>query len=125
MMSALRTTRDRGLVLLALVRQNRAVPRRHWLPAAARARILDYALWLNEQISPLHSAEWAKGTPEDWAKESHDVAIDVVYKDVPADGDPPKLDSAYVHRAEPVVEVQLERAGVTLAEMLNRIFESP
>lgn len=49
--------------------------------------------------------------PEDWANESHDVAVKQVYRDVRADGDPPKLDAAYVYRAEPVVEGQLKRGG--------------
>ena len=84
-----------------------------------RARILDYALWLNEQVTPEHAAQWSKGTPEDWANESHNVAVDVVYKNVPADGAPPKLDQAYVDRCGPAVEQQLERAGVRLADILN------
>jgi len=83
-------------------------------------RILDYALSLNAKITPEQAAEWEKGTPEDWANESHDVAVNSVYKNVPEDGDPPKIDQVY--RCEPVVELQLERAGVRLAEILNRAF---
>jgi hypothetical protein len=85
-----------------------------------KARVLEYARWLNEQISPQQAAAWSKGTPEDWANESHQVAVNQVYKNVPADGDQPKLDAVYVRRAEPVVEEQLQHAGVRLAEVLNR-----
>ena len=88
------------------------------------ARILDYALWLNAQITPEQAAAWSKGTPEDWANESHGVAVEQVYRDVPADGAPPKIDAAYVRRAEPVVEEQLGRAGARLAETLNRLVGS-
>ena len=86
------------------------------------SRILDYAQWLNRQIQPEQAEAWAKGTPENWVNESHQVAVDVVYKGVPADGPPPKLDAAYIHRAEPIIEQQLERGGVRLAEILNRSF---
>jgi hypothetical protein len=79
-----------------------------------KTKILDYALWLNEQVTPEQTAEWSKGTPEDWA------AVEQVYRDVPEGGAPPKIDAAYVHRAEPVVEAQLERSGVRLAAVLNR-----
>lgn len=81
---------------------------------------MDYSLWLNEQIAPEQAAAWAKGTPEDWANESHRVAVEQVYRDVPEGGAPPKLDAEYVRRSEPVVEAQLERAGVRLAGILNR-----
>lgn len=83
-------------------------------------RILDYALALNAKISDLQAAEWQKGTPVNWANESHDVAVAVAYKDVPEDGDPPKLDQAYVDRAVAVIDEQLKRGGVRLAGVLNR-----
>ena len=46
------------------------------------------------------------------------LAVDIVYKGAPADGPQPKLDSAHLHRAEPVIEERLEKLGVRLAEML-------
>ncbi len=36
-------------------------------------RILDYALWLNGQIDTEEAKRWAKGTPREWANESHRV----------------------------------------------------
>ena len=85
-----------------------------------KTRILDDAEALEAKITPAQAEQWSKGTPEDWANESHRLAIDVVYKDVPADGDPPKLDQAYIDRAAPVIDEQLQRAGVRLAMILNR-----
>lgn len=51
-------------------------------------RVADYADKLNAQISPESAAEWAKGTPTDWANESHAVAVKSVYAGVPVDGGP-------------------------------------
>lgn len=67
--------------------------------------------------------ELAKGTPTDWANESHAVAIASVYKDVPADGPPPKLDQKYVDASGAVIDLQLQRGGVRLATILNGLFK--
>jgi hypothetical protein len=60
----------------------------------------------------------AEGTPIQWAEEAHDLARDVAYR-LPADK---VLGQDYVDLARPVVELQLLRAGVRLAKMLNDIF---
>ncbi|HEY2584453.1 MAG TPA: S1/P1 nuclease, partial [Tepidisphaeraceae bacterium] len=85
-------------------------------------RIADYADRLNSQITPEQASEWGKGTPTDWANQPHDVAVKIVYAGVPAGGPPPKLDQQYLDAAGPVVDVQLERAGVRLAAILNEVF---
>jgi hypothetical protein len=82
-----------------------------------------YAEKLNAAITPEQAAEWAKGTPIDWANESHDVAVTSVYKDVPVDGPPPKIDQKYIDAVGPVIDQQLERGGVRLATILNDIFK--
>lgn len=86
-------------------------------------RIAAYADKLGTEITQDQAAEWAKGTPTDWANESHALAVKVVYVGVPADGPPPKLDENYVETAGSVVDRQLERGGVRLATILNRIFQ--
>ena len=63
--------------------------------------------------------DWAKGGPESWANETHRIAVDVAYRDVPPDGPPPTLSKAYVDRATPVAVEQIKRAGVRLALLLN------
>jgi len=87
-----------------------------------RTRVLDFALGLNKQITTELAAQWATGTAEDWANESHAVAVSVVYASVQAKGPIPKLDDEYVARAEQSVDEQLERGGVRLAAVLNRCF---
>lgn len=85
-----------------------------------------YADTLNARIKPEQAAEWEKGTPADWANESHKVAVEIVYRDIPADGPPPKLDKPYVDAGGLVIEQQLQRGGVRLAMILNNVFkESP
>jgi hypothetical protein len=42
-----------------------------------------------------------------------------LYAGVSADAPPPKLEQKYVDEARPVVEQQLERGGLRLAEVLN------
>jgi hypothetical protein len=68
----------------------------------------------------------AKTDPDDWARESHVLAVKFAYvsaKDVPLkNGD--SLDQAYYERCLPIVEHQLQAAGIRLADLLNRLFES-
>lgn len=79
------------------------------------------------------------GTPDDWAWQSHILAIEVVYKRLsiptalvsfpasckvaPAEivNDKITVQAAYVKSVEPAVRLQLERAGLRLAELLNQL----
>ena len=81
-----------------------------------------YAELLNSAICPAQAAEWAKGTPTEWANESHALAVKNVYAGVATDGPPPKLDQNYVDAGGSVVNRQLQRAGVRLATVLNDVF---
>jgi len=69
----------------------------------ARRKILDAATPLEKEITAKERKEWAKGTPEGWANEAHAVAVKIAYKDVPADGAPPKLSKEYLEAAKPAV----------------------
>ncbi|WP_321471747.1 S1/P1 nuclease [uncultured Paludibaculum sp.] len=60
----------------------------------------------------------AKGTVEDWAWQSRDVARDVVYGLLP-EGRPASLGDQYFTKAVPATELQLRRAGVRLGRVLN------
>jgi hypothetical protein len=82
----------------------------------------EMATRLAASIDEKQAKQWLRADPVGWANESHKLAVDVVYAGVAADGPPVKLDAAYVERAQPVVELQLQRAGVRLADVLNRIF---
>lgn len=58
-----------------------------------------------------------KGTVVDWVMESHDIARDVVYRNLP---NSLEITPAYVDAARPVIHDRLLRAGVRLAVMLER-----
>ena len=71
-------------------------------------------------VTPADAASWAIGAVDDWAMEAFQVAKKDVY------GQPPlsitqvqHLDASYVGTAEMDVTVQLSRAGVRLANLLN------
>lgn len=75
---------------------------------------------LNSRITPAQKAQWTKGTVADWAMESQKIARDTAYKNLPS-GSPAELGQAYVDAATPVVEEQLEKAGIRLAAILNKL----
>jgi hypothetical protein len=74
---------------------------------------------LAKQVTAAQVKQWWTGTPQQWANESHAVAVQRVYSAVAADGPPPKLDRQYVTKSMPVVAEQVMRAGVRLAAILN------
>lgn len=76
-----------------------------------------YALRLDREITPGAFSAWQNGSPADWANESHAVAVQVIYGKLPHD--PGVLPDSYKTDALPVVDGQLERAGVRLAWVLN------
>jgi len=84
--------------------------------------VAEYGAALNERITDEHVKEWAAGTPLTWAVESWRIAREVVYAGVAPAGDPPRLEEAYVEKAQPVVEEQIQKAGVRLATALNLAF---
>jgi hypothetical protein len=88
------------------------------------------AATLGKQITPAQKAIWEKGAPRDWATESYRVAISVAYTlGSPAgcgsDPTPIALPSDYEAKAKAAASVQIERAGVRLALLLNRALETP
>ena len=74
---------------------------------------------LSELITPEKKKEWLRGRPSEWAWESHLAAVRVAYGALPA-GEPKALDEEYLRQARAVVEEQLVKAGVRLAELLNQ-----
>ena len=72
---------------------------------------------------------WSQGTPADWIGEAHRLAREVAYGALPgfacgtpAADQPIRLGKAYYQAARPVLALQLKRAGVRLAAVLNRAF---
>ncbi len=77
---------------------------------------------LAKEVTKAELTEWARGTPDDWAAQSYEVARGEVYAytssphcRLPAD----ELSSAYITTSKAVAAKQLERAGVRLAAVLN------
>lgn len=77
---------------------------------------------LESRITPQDQAEWQKGTIEDWVMEGHRLAQTVAYGDLSSD-DPAPINPEYERRADPAVERQLEKAGVRLASILNKVLQ--
>jgi hypothetical protein len=73
---------------------------------------------LESKITPQDRAAWEKGTIEDWALEGHRLAQTVAYGDLGTEN-PAPITPAYEQQADPVIELQLEKAGVRLAFLLN------
>jgi hypothetical protein len=101
-------------------------------------RVWDYQIMeshtKNEQVwlwditflaNPKMVVEWSKGSPEEWATESLDLAktayrfpgSQVLIKPGA------KLDSRYCAAALPVIQRQLAKAGIRTAWMLNQIYK--
>jgi S1/P1 Nuclease len=87
------------------------------------------AATLAQRITPENKATWEKGGPEDWALEGFQLAQSVVYTigskpGCASDPVPISLPSEYEKTAREVAAVQLEKAGVRLATLLNRALSS-
>jgi|GEM_PF-1813005 hypothetical protein len=73
-------------------------------------------------ITDTESRAWQAGAPENWAQQGYELARDQVYGKLP----PPDakgvyhLDAAYVDNGTSVVALQLHKAGLRLAKILNK-----
>jgi hypothetical protein len=76
-----------------------------------------YALQLARSIRPIELDQWRDGSAATWATESNDIARRLIYGAWPHG--PDALRGSYAETALPVVSVQLEKAGVRLAAVLN------
>jgi hypothetical protein len=75
-----------------------------------------YATQLTRKITQAELSQWSEGNPISWANEAHDVATSSVYGELQHAG---ALLDSYEAQALPIVNKQLERAGVRLAKVLN------
>ena len=76
---------------------------------------------LLKEIKPAQAKQWATGSPEDWQKEAFDIAVSDVYGNPPLSADKVQhLDTKYVDRVEKDIKLQLSRAGIRLAFLLNK-----
>ena len=77
-----------------------------------------FAAELESRITPRDQAEWQKGSIEGWVMEGHRLAQTVEYGDLSRDN-PAPITPAYEREADLVIELQLEKAGVRLAYLLD------
>jgi hypothetical protein len=83
----------------------------------------DYAAALDDAITQAQIDQWlAQSDPADWATESHKIA-QTVYGElsIPSHGTL-QLPGDYGTAHRPILELQLERAGIRLANILNEAF---
>ena len=76
---------------------------------------------LVSQITPDQKSAWSQGSASDWAQESFQIAKDQVYGKLPAPDSKGTyaLDPEYVQNSTQIAGVQLSKAGVRLAAILN------
>src|SRR5271156_3442674 len=77
-----------------------------------------YALRLIHSITAADLARWHQGTPIDWVTESHEIAEDIIYRQLLENS--AALPASYGAQMLPVVDAQLEKAGIRLARILNQ-----
>ncbi len=110
---------DRGGARVVLVDDGRRTNLREVWDDAAADELDDtreVAFDLARSISASERRDWQKGSPADWANESHAVAKSFVYRYLPRSG---VLTSGYESGAQEVMRDRLRRAGVRLAWILN------
>jgi hypothetical protein len=73
---------------------------------------------LERAITARDRSNWEQGSVQEWVMESHRLAQTVAYGGLHGAGTP-VLDRGYDDRAEAVIKVQLEKASVRLARVLN------
>jgi len=73
---------------------------------------------LESRITPRDQAEWQKGSIESWVMEGHRLAQTVAYGDL-SNENPAPITPTYEPQANAVIELQLEKAGVRLAYLLD------
>ena len=83
------------------------------------------ATTLAGRITPADEAAWEKGDTKSWAQEGFDIARAKVYTigskpGCTRDASPVSLPAGYDQTARDVVALQLEKAGVRLAAVLNQ-----
>lgn len=78
---------------------------------------------LSSDLTPERRWEWSQGSVAGWAGEAFHIAQENVYGPILRPHPGSALDAVqYKREAEPVVRLQIERAGVRLATILNEAF---
>lgn len=76
---------------------------------------------IRELITPARVREWTQGTMKDWTWDTHIAAVRVAYGALPT-GSPKQLDGDYAAQARISAELQLAKAAVRLAALLDEVW---
>jgi hypothetical protein len=77
---------------------------------------------IERSLSPAQRKAWASGSPAQWANEAHAIARDEIYPPLRERRDV-RLPRDYALQQAPVARLQLAKAGVRLAWLLNGTFK--
>jgi hypothetical protein len=96
----------------------------HLIEVRASEDPRELASVLERAITGTKKAEWSKGTLADWAWESYRIARDSIYAGLSPGPDRRGnlLPANYYAAKRVIVETQLEKGGIRLAELLNAAF---
>ena len=83
-----------------------------------------YAFKLSSKFTSEDRIKWQYGSFEEWAYESFCIAKKDIYTRLPAGAAELKLTTKYYDKMRPLVDLQIEKAGVRLAFLLEQIFWS-
>jgi hypothetical protein len=86
------------------------------IASAVKGDERSYAMQLTPEITRTERRRWQRGSVVAWANESYKIATRTIYGKLPHQG---TLPDSYEAEALPIVNKQLERAGVRLATLLN------
>src|SRR5712691_11133739 len=82
--------------------------------------------FVSASLSDGEKAAWGRGSISDWIRESHEIARDLAYTALPVAASCRRkiagvveIGQAYYAKAAPVIEIQIKKAGVRLARVLN------
>ncbi|MDH5762356.1 MAG: S1/P1 nuclease [Nitrospinota bacterium] len=81
-----------------------------------------FARELNRSITLENRKLWSRGSPGDWSNESRILALDYGYPLEFSSGR--ELSPDYIRTGRKIVEKQLQRAGLRLAETLNQLLKN-
>ena len=76
---------------------------------------------VRELITPARVREWTVGNMKDWTWDTHLSAVRVAYGALPT-GSPKQLDGDYAAQARITAELQLAKAAVRLAALLDEVW---
>lgn len=75
----------------------------------------------SRDLTPKRQRKWGKGSPAQWAEETHRWSQKITYGKLPkvSNGERVPIGDAYERAADPLIREEIEKAGARLAAILN------